>query len=242
MGKKHSDMRLTSNGYLFWGFSFFLVGDFPSSIGYFQRTIQLAKDPVISYIAMLGLSMNYLSVGEFQEAQNTLEELLGLTEHLGKWICRTSADFFLNIAITAEGNLSDGMKDAQRVQAHFFENGLKYRFALGEYLLGKIYLKMSLRERQISIPFLVKNIGFLMRNVPFASRKAEDLFNRAIEVSRKIGATALQGQVFFDLGLLYKSKGGTDKARKYILEAIELFEQCEAEVYLKQAKKALASL
>jgi hypothetical protein len=32
------------------------------------------------------------------------------------------------------------------------------------------------------------------------------------------------------------------RARKYITDAIQLFEECEADVYLKQARETLASL
>jgi len=47
---------------------------------------------------------------------------------------------------------------------------------------------------------------------------------------------------YLDLGLLHKAKGEKDKAREYITTAIQLFEQCEAEVFLQQAKEALESL
>jgi hypothetical protein len=37
-------------------------------------------------------------------------------------------------------------------------------------------------------------------------------------------------------------KGRIDNAKKYITDAIQLFEECEADVYLKQAREALAAL
>ena len=45
-----------------------------------------------------------------------------------------------------------------------------------------------------------------------------------------------------DLGLLHKEKKRSDQARECISEAIKIFEECEAEVYLQQAKETLASL
>jgi hypothetical protein len=50
------------------------------------------------------------------------------------------------------------------------------------------------------------------------------------------------GQTYLDLGLLYKIKGKKDQAKKCLSEATELLERCEAEVFLRQAKDALASL
>ena len=56
-----------------------------------------------------------------------------------------------------------------------------------------------------------------------------------IEGAREIGAKAILGQVYLDLGLLHKAKKRTDKARKCISKAIEILEACKATVYLKQA-------
>jgi hypothetical protein len=42
--------------------------------------------------------------------------------------------------------------------------------------------------------------------------------------------------------MFYKSKKETDQARACLAEAIRIFEQNGAEIYLKQAKEALASL
>ena len=60
--------------------------------------------------------------------------------------------------------------------------------------------------------------------------------------SENIGAKGTLGQVYLDLGLLHKAKGRMDQARVCISTSIELFEQGEAEGFLKQAKEALASL
>ena len=92
------------------------------------------------------------------------------------------------------------------------------------------------------LSIMAKNIGFLMKNVPFASKKAVEHFNRAIEVSKKIGAKSILGSAYLDLGMFYKSKKETDQARACLAEAIQIFEQNGAEIYLKQGKEALASL
>ena len=45
-----------------------------------------------------------------------------------------------------------------------------------------------------------------------------------------------------ELGLLYKAKKRTAQAKEFILKAIEIFEQCETEVFMQQARETLASL
>jgi hypothetical protein len=50
------------------------------------------------------------------------------------------------------------------------------------------------------------------------------------------------GTTFLDWGLLHKAKKRKIQARECISKAIEIFEQCEAGMYLKQANEALESL
>ena len=89
---------------------------------------------------------------------------------------------------------------------------------------------------------IAKNIGFLIKNVTFAHKKAESHFNKAIEIFTKMGAKNFLAQAYLDLGLLHKAKKRTYKAKQCISEAIKIFEQCEAEIFLKQAKEIFASL
>jgi hypothetical protein len=78
--------------------------------------------------------------------------------------------------------------------------------------------------------------------VPFASKKSEEHFNKAIELFQEIGAKGYLGQVYLSQGLLYIASKKTDQARQSILEATNLFQECEAEGWLKQGYEALDSL
>ena len=55
-------------------------------------------------------------------------------------------------------------------------------------------------------------------------------------------AKPILGGAYFNLGLVHKAKKRTDKAKQFISEAIKIFEQCEAEIPLKQAKDVFATL
>jgi tetratricopeptide (TPR) repeat protein len=78
--------------------------------------------------------------------------------------------------------------------------------------------------------------------VPFSAKKAQNHFQKAIELAQEIGAKGFLGQVKLELGLLHKIKGKPDEARKCISDAVRLFEECEADIFLKQAREALAAL
>ena len=123
----------------------------------------------------------------------------------------------------------------------FEESEDKFRLAYHLCRTGNIYLKMAQRKGSTDLSFLVRNMGFLMRNFLVAGRKAEECLNKSVEVARQIGAIGILGEASLGLGLLYKTKGKTDEAKKHFSEAIEAFEKCGAEGYLKQAREALAT-
>jgi len=94
----------------------------------------------------------------------------------------------------------------------------------------------------MTVSIMAKNLGFLLTNVPFAGKKAEEHLRKAVGILTEIGAKGLLGNVYLDLGLLHKNNKRTNQARECILEAIKIFRECEAEPYLNQAKEELEHL
>lgn len=241
-GQSESDMRCVNMGYSIIGAGYFTAGDFPSAIEWNKRAIQIAPDPIFSSSARLLLGIAYVAHGQLQEAEKILEEVKQLSENLSAEFIGTVGQFFLGIISVARGNLRQGELIVEDLLRLWFESGSKYRYALGRLMLGKFYLQIVQKVEPKSFSFLIRNIGFLIKNVPFAKKKAEVHFNETIEVAIKIGAKSLLGQAYLALGLIHKSRHRTEQARQCITQAIELFEEYEAEVYLKQAEEALEAL
>jgi len=77
---------------------------------------------------------------------------------------------------------------------------------------------------------------------PFFAWSAEDHFKRSIEVAKEVGAKGWMAVSYLDLGLLHKAKKRTDQAKECFSKAIKIFEEIEAEAFLKQAREALATI
>ena len=113
---------------------------------------------------------------------------------------------------------------------------------MAEGILGKIYLEINKGEKKIGFATIVKNLGFILKNVPTAMKKAEYHYGRAITLAENIGAKGTIGQAHLDLGVIYKIKKKNAKAINHFEKAIPIFKETGAYVYLKQAEEALASL
>jgi len=241
-GQKQSDIRSSAMGNNITGLGHLTAGDFPFAIESFQRSVQVSLDPMISCLSQLFLGMGYLSNNQFREAEETLEEVMRFNDDFGLEAIGTSAEALKGVILIARGDLRQGIRITENALRVWFENGSRYRYATLEHQLGKVYFELIYGERRKTFSLLTKNIVFLIKSVPFAAKKAESHFNKAIEISREIGAKGILGQANLDLGRLHKAKGRTDQARKCIEEAVNIFERCEAKIYLKQAEENLSSL
>ena len=146
-----------------------------------------------------------------------------------------------NILIT-KGNLRQGGKVLEDVSEVFLKNGSIWFYMTTEYVLGNIYLQIVLGEGPKTLPFLAKNIAFLIKSFPRASEKTEYHLNKVIETAKEIGARSILAQAYHDLGLLHKAKARNEQARDCFSIAIQIFKECETEVYLKESREALKSL
>jgi class 3 adenylate cyclase/tetratricopeptide (TPR) repeat protein len=240
-GEKKSNNRSKVFGHWVnaWGHS--LVGDMKSSQRSSEKACEVARDPLYSQFPKASLGYFYLMEGQFQEAENVLNSILDFSKPraIGELVEWTY--LYLSPALVAKGHMKQGLRMLEEARHALIKNQRRVGYAVSEYILGKVYAQIATGPTP-DFSIMAKNIGFLVKNVPFAGKKAEEHFNKAIEILREIGAKGYLGGAYLDLGLFYKARKKNQQARECISEAIKIFEECEAEVYLKQAKNELESL
>jgi class 3 adenylate cyclase/tetratricopeptide (TPR) repeat protein len=242
-GRKHSDLRSIAFGYEGMGHSRMSAGDFPSTIEFCKKVIQVSPDPWISHGAKTLLGMSYLATGQLKEAQSTFEDIIEHSERFGYEWLGLPAQGMKGMVLIAQGDLKQGLSLYENVMRVFRENKSLYRYTVGNYFMGMVYSKIAQSGgEKKNFSFLMKNIGFLIKTLPFAYKKAEEHLNIAINTAGEIGAKSVFGQAYLELGQLHKAKGKKEKARECISNAIDAFEKCEADVFLKQARETLAAL
>jgi tetratricopeptide (TPR) repeat protein len=217
-------------------------GDFYSAIECLESGIRFSADPFYSETLRVLLGFSYFYTNQLDKAEAALEEVLTYSHEFGVALIGVMASILMGVLLIVRGRMSQGLELLAEAQRTCLENQRRCMYARSEYILAMVYSQIAEGTEPISLSTMAKNIGFLIKNVPFASKKAEEHFNRAIELAKEIGAKGTMGMAYLDLGLLYRTKGKTQQAREFISEAIQIFEQTEAEGFLKQAKEALASL
>ncbi|MFC1896328.1 AAA family ATPase [Thermodesulfobacteriota bacterium] len=240
-GEINSNSRSKVFGHWVTSWAYLNGGDMKSSQESCEKAVEVALDPFYASFPKVSLGFAFLFGSQFQEAEDVLQSLLDFCEKRGIGQLSELAYLFLAPTLVAKGQMNQGLRMLEEVRQNLIRNQRRAWYAQCEYVFGKVYSEIAAGPTP-AFSTIAKNIGFLVRNVPFAGKKAEGHFNKAIEVAKEIGAKGILGQACLDLGLLHEAKRRKDKARECISEAINIFQECEAEVYLKQAKEALASL
>ena len=222
-GHKHSNIRSMVLGHFVMAGVYRVRGDYPSCIESANEGAQIAADPFYYQFSRAALGFSYAQVGQFQKAEGILREAVEFSEKFGCEFLGIPAIGGLGFVLIGKGQMNQGMEKVEEALRACSQKQSRYWHAFFEMALGQVYLRIA-------------------ENVPVAAKRAEDHFNDAITVAREIGAKPILGHGYFGLGVLHKTKRNTDKAKEFICDAIQLFEQCEAYAYLKQARETLASL
>jgi tetratricopeptide (TPR) repeat protein len=143
--------------------------------------------------------------------------------------------------LIAQGRMDEGMKLLEEANEMIHEDNIRVLEPFYEYALGKIFSLITTGPKP-SFSIMAKNIRFLAKNVPFASRKAVEHFSRAIEMSRLTGQKGVLCLVYMDLGLFHKRNKENEQAKECLKAAIEILERSGPSPNLEQSREALASL
>ena len=197
-GGRHSNIRSMALGHWIMGLNYLNDGNFPAAIECNKKATRIAKDPFYSQFSRLTLGMAYAQNGQFQEAQEPLEEVMSYSRDFGCELLETLASATLGLISIAKGQMNQGLKMAEGALQVCLENQRRCQYAILECALGQVYLQIVDKSAPVSLSSMAKNIGFILKNVPSAGKKAEDHFNKAIEVAKEIGAKGTLGQAYLD--------------------------------------------
>jgi len=240
-GERNANNRSKVFGHWMEGFGHQAAGDMKSSQKSYKKAIEVALDPAYAQFPKSSLGMAYFLDDQIKQAENVFQSSINFCEKHGLGQMSVICQTWLVPILIAKGDMKQGTELLEKAQETFIRNQRRVWYALSEHILGEVYSQIATGPKP-SLSIIAKNVGFLVKNVPFASKKAEEHFNKAIELFQEIGAKGFLGQAYLSLGLFYKAIKRTDQAKQCILKAINVFQECESEGYIKQANEALDSL
>ena len=241
-GRRRSDDRCIALGYKYLGVWRMLAGDFTTAIDFFKKCTAMSVDPMTTISTQLLLVMTYFAANRPLEAENVTNEIAEFNEKYGLEFVGTLNKACQGIILISKGEFNNGISMVEDVAHYLFKNKSNFRYAQINNVMGGIYLQLAQKLKVDSSTADTEKAKFLIEKATASADKAEDYFQKAIDAATELGAKIVQGQANLGFAMLYRSQKKHDKVKKYISDAIALFEECEADVYLKQAREALAAL
>jgi class 3 adenylate cyclase/tetratricopeptide (TPR) repeat protein len=217
------------------------AGDMKSSQKSSEAAIEVARDPFYAQFSNMALGIALFSDNKLREAEDVFQSIIQFCAKRGEGEVSAISQAFMAPIMVARGRMQQGMKLMENVQNTYIKNKRRWNYAVSEYILGEVNLQIATGPKP-SLSTMAKNIGFLVKNVPFAAKTAEKHFCKACELFEEIGAKSFLGKSRLSLGLLYIANKKIDEAEQNISEAIVLFRECGSEAYLKRANEIIESL
>jgi class 3 adenylate cyclase/tetratricopeptide (TPR) repeat protein len=211
-GESHSDLRSTVVGYICTSYGHYSAGDFTKAVEWSQKAVELSNDPIFSVWPKLVLANFFIQSEQYQEADEILREIIPFCQHLGMDYIVLWAQALYGAVLVAKGQFSQGMKMMAEGNRVFTENGRYVSLYFLEFALAEIYFQIATRGRRLGFWTIFKNLGFILKEVPFARRKAETYLRKIIQVGQEIGARGfMQSHAALNLELLRGRNKGTGK-------------------------------
>ncbi|MBW1956712.1 MAG: AAA family ATPase [Deltaproteobacteria bacterium] len=226
-GRANANVRCLTVGHLCLGYAHAHTGRFAEAVNCYRDAIETSRDPIYANWARCFLGMAYLSDNRFPEAEAAFSEVVSFSDKYGCGILGTMAQAALGVVVIDKGEMGKGMEMLSEALKTSEKNNRTWVNAFAHYLTGKVYLQIVEKRKPLSLGTILKNIGFIVKTVPGAAKKAESHFSRAIALFEKMDARGLLGHVHVDMALLKKAKGNGKAARRHLESANALQENQE---------------
>jgi class 3 adenylate cyclase/tetratricopeptide (TPR) repeat protein len=238
-GDQYSQIRSLSYGHQIKCQGYVHFGDFKKAVASAEQAVKTAVDPYYSNAFHIMLIYASILNRDMKQAETYIKNVRSyFIQNEERWmgdIC-----FLLDIITQiSNGQMSSGFKKLIELLKTFRHQKRVSMECLTLLTIGKVYLEMIQGNASISFSTLIKNLGFIIKHVPTAYKKAEYWFTKTIELAEETGAIGIKAQAHLDLGIIHKIKKQDAKAKSHFENAIVIFEEIGAYAYLKQAKKEL---
>ena len=237
-GQRNGNPRSLLLGYWTIANGHINAGDFAAAMAASERAIRVSQDPFYLQIARYSYEICNILNGR---AEPMFEEVFNSLRNQGNQLIVSFLGGFLGIHHILEGRMAAGMRAFGEASRNSLANGNQNSHVFAEMIRGKVYLNMVIGPPP-PVAVMLKNVGFLVRHLPFAPRRAEALLGRAAAFYGEVGSPGFCAQALLDLGRLYKHRKRPERARECLRKAEALFESVGANAFLEQTRHALAEL
>jgi class 3 adenylate cyclase/tetratricopeptide (TPR) repeat protein len=232
-GHQNTNVHSVVLGHCCVGWSHLIRGDIDQAKVCFEEAVHVSTDPWYATFPKLALGLGYTAAGAGAAAEPLLQELIEFSDTNGAEFLGTTASFFLELCHLTVSNATDKIRWLFRQLENWRQDNGWLRFVICAHLMAHRFVELVQQideenlEGQQDLKFQILD-------------KAEHWFKICAEESQAKGAASLNAISHLGLGRCYAIAKQPEDAKKTLEKAIGLFEQCNADHYLAQARELLS--
>ena len=241
-GKRHSQVRCQTLGYVAEGIGYMAAGDFSNAIASMETADKVSIDTFYNHYSQSFLVWSKVIGGHMQDAEPLIAPLTEFFKPNGSLMINDVLLLLEGIILIDKGDIKKGMAIVNNQLQLQREKGQKGLVPVIFLTIGMVYLEIIKGEKPIAPMTVIKNIGFILQNVPQAANKAINHYRHAIETAQEVGALGIVGQAHRDIGKIHALKKRYQLAEEHFEEALHIFEKVGAYGFAEQVRNEIAEV
>jgi len=208
-----------------------------------DETLRIGLSPLFRSYANAVKGAALVLAGQPEEAFDLFQRIRQEAVDKDQFFVFMLADYSYGVAHVLKGDIAKGVRWIEESIQRFEKlECTPYFIILGHLTLGEVFFTMAYGGDKPPFAVVLKNLGFLLRTMPFATSKSRRHLEIVEQSSRKYEIPSLLAWALMDLGLLAQAKKRTAEARTYLEEAYEIADSVDAFAIAEKSKAVLKDL
>jgi tetratricopeptide (TPR) repeat protein len=228
-GRKYGDVRLVGSGMWMQAFTFLVEDNFEMSLEMAEKAYPVSPDPLDKICSLISKGSALALMRKVNEGLDILSRQRDELYRRGFLFPINAIEIPYGAIMVMSGRMGEGVQHIKKAIESFLSTGNYTAEVNGDFFLGEIYTMMALGKAKPPLRVVLKNLGFILKTVPFAEKKARHHLEKAIELSRRYDMPGHRAKSYHRLGLLSMAKKRFAEAIQHLENALEAAKASESE-------------
>lgn len=242
LGEETGDPRPKGMGLFALSFHAAWTREFDAALDYAEAAVRSCVSPIDRLYAHLARAVALTLLQRPEQSLPRFEESLRQTAAGEMLIVGLLAEQLpYGLALVLSGEMARGVRRIEAAIERYAAWGQPFARAVGNWYLGQVYFTLASGGERPPLAVLWRNLGFLLRTVPFAARLARRHLEAAAAEFRRLDNPFSAADSLLQLGLLHQATRRPVEARARLEEARALAAPTGAAGLRERIDTALAS-